>query len=199
MTPENWAVIRGLVDWLDEDSPVKGELSVAMRLGKVGEEFGEAWAAYIGVMGQNPRKGRTHTPADVADELCDVIVTAAVALHLFASDPAAHLDAKLKKIATRVNVQPAAVPADVVPPLTARHVAALRLVANGNTAASAGRALGLTKHGAISILAEAYRLLGVHDRAHAVAVAMRLGLLRPDEVRLPAGMAAPVDGSREAA
>jgi hypothetical protein len=52
-------------------------------------------------MGQNPRKGLTHSRADVADELCDVIVTAAVALASIVDDPATHLDAKLAKIAAR--------------------------------------------------------------------------------------------------
>lgn len=53
------------------------------------------------MQGQNPRKGVTHTTTDVADELCDVIVTAAVALASLTDDPAAHLDTKLAKISSR--------------------------------------------------------------------------------------------------
>jgi hypothetical protein len=49
----------------------------------------------------NPRKGFTHTQTDVADELCDVIVTAAVALASIVDNPGGHLDAKLAKIAAR--------------------------------------------------------------------------------------------------
>lgn len=58
-----------------------------MRLMKLVEEAGEVMQAYIGMTGQNPRKGVTHTREDVAAELCDVILTAVVALHRFADDP----------------------------------------------------------------------------------------------------------------
>ncbi|WP_180686269.1 MazG-like family protein [Streptomyces gossypiisoli] len=75
----------------------------AMRLMKVTEEAGEAAAAYIGMTGQNPRKGTTHTAADVADELCDVIIAAAVALHSFTTHPPAVLDAKLHAAARRLH------------------------------------------------------------------------------------------------
>lgn len=80
-----------------------GEHERAMRLLKVSEEAGEAAAAYIGMTGQNPRKGTTHTPADVADELCDVIIAAAVALHAFTTTPHTVLDAKLHTAALRLN------------------------------------------------------------------------------------------------
>ncbi|MCX5423657.1 MazG-like family protein [Streptomyces sp. NBC_00078] len=80
-----------------------GEHGAAMRLIKVVEEAGEASAAYIGVTGQNPRKGTTHTRADVADELCDVIIAAAVALHSFTTHPPAVLSAKLHAAARRLN------------------------------------------------------------------------------------------------
>ncbi|MEU7302640.1 hypothetical protein [Streptomyces sp. NPDC007206] len=75
----------------------------AMRLLKVTEEAGEAAAAYIGMTGQNPRKGVTHTCADVADELCDAIIAAAVALHSFTAHPPAVLDAKLHAAARRLT------------------------------------------------------------------------------------------------
>lgn len=80
-----------------------GEHERAMRLLKVSEEAGEMAAAYIGMTGQNPRKGTTHTPADVADELCDVIIAAAVALHAFTTSPPAVLEAKLHAAARRLN------------------------------------------------------------------------------------------------
>ncbi|MFE7174245.1 MazG-like family protein [Streptomyces sp. NPDC057616] len=80
-----------------------GEHETAMRLIKVVEEAGEASAAYIGTTGQNPRKGITHTLADVADELCDVIIAAAVALHSFTTHPPAVLDAKVHAAARRLN------------------------------------------------------------------------------------------------
>ncbi|MFJ9378614.1 MazG-like family protein [Streptomyces sp. NPDC101455] len=80
-----------------------GEHETAMRLMKVVEEAGEASAAYIGMTGQNPRKGVTHTPADVADELCDVIIAATVALHAFTTTPPAVLNAKLHAVARRLD------------------------------------------------------------------------------------------------
>ncbi|MFF6991665.1 MazG-like family protein [Streptomyces sp. NPDC010273] len=80
-----------------------GEHETTMRLMKVVEEAGEASAAYIGMTGQNPRKGVTHTPADVADELCDVIIAATVALHAFTTAAPAVLDAKLHAVARRLD------------------------------------------------------------------------------------------------
>jgi len=82
-----------------------GEHETAMRLLKVVEEAGEASAAYIGLTGQNPCKGITHTPRDVADELCDVIIAAAVALHAFSAAPPAVLDAKLHAAARRLQAK----------------------------------------------------------------------------------------------
>lgn len=81
----------------------EGEHETAMRLMKVTEEAGEASAAYIGMTGQNPRKNITHTTADVADELCDVIIAATVALHSFTDTPAADLTAKLDTVARRMS------------------------------------------------------------------------------------------------
>lgn len=100
MTPDQWATIGRLVGWLDTANGTS-EQERAMRLIKLTEEAGEASQAYVGMVGQNPRKGVTHTAADVTDELCDVIVTAAVALHSFTDDPAGTLAAKLETIAAR--------------------------------------------------------------------------------------------------
>ncbi|MFK0109311.1 MazG-like family protein [Streptomyces sp. NPDC091217] len=91
------------IDMFNDDA---GGHEAAMRLLKVTEEAGEASAAYIGMTGQNPRKGTTHTTADVADELCDVIIAAAVALHCFTVAPAAALEAKLHAAARRLNAIP---------------------------------------------------------------------------------------------
>lgn len=100
MTPDQWATIRGLVEWLDSVNG-DGEQETAMRLMKLAEESGEVMQAYIGFTGQNPRKGHTHSSADVAAELCDVILTAAVALHRFTGDPPATLDARIRAVAQR--------------------------------------------------------------------------------------------------
>ncbi|WP_070015576.1 MazG-like family protein [Streptomyces nanshensis] len=100
MTPEQWAAIGRLVEWLDSANG-QGEQETAMRLMKLAEESGEVMEAYIGARGQNPRKGRTHTQADVAEELCDVILTAAVALHRFTDEPARVLDERIRTVARR--------------------------------------------------------------------------------------------------
>ncbi|WP_405883589.1 MazG-like family protein [Streptomyces sp. NBC_01136] len=103
LSTDQWATIRGLVDWLDTANGRTDE-EITLRILKLAEETGEVGQAWIGVTGQNPRKGVTHERADVADELCDVIVTAAVALASVIDDPAAHLNAKLAKIAARSGV-----------------------------------------------------------------------------------------------
>jgi cytochrome c553 len=49
------------------------------RLSKVGEEAGEVIKEYIGVTGQNPRKGVSGTMQGVRDELLDTAITALAA------------------------------------------------------------------------------------------------------------------------
>lgn len=99
--PGMWDTIRDLVAWLDRNNGT-GEHETAMRLLKVTEEAGEAAQAYITSRGQNPRKPKTGTDHDVADELVDVVVTALTALHSFALNPQAHFEAKLRQIRDRV-------------------------------------------------------------------------------------------------
>lgn len=66
-----------LSKWLDAHNADKPEaLQMWERCGKVGEEAGEVVAALIGYMGQNPRKGVTHTKGDIIGELLDTAVTA---------------------------------------------------------------------------------------------------------------------------
>ncbi|MFE4915872.1 response regulator transcription factor [Streptomyces sp. NPDC056652] len=71
--------------------------------------------------------------------------------------------------------------------ITAREIAVLRLTANGNTNKSAGRALGIGTEAVNSRMQSLMRKLRVHDRAQAVAVGLRLGLLSMDEVVVPEG------------
>jgi hypothetical protein len=103
MTPGQWKTVADLAAWLDESNG-GGEHETAMRLMKITEEAGEVVRAYIGMLGQNPRKGVTHSRDDVADELCDVILTAAVALHRFCDDPGAAFAAKLRAVAERAGL-----------------------------------------------------------------------------------------------
>ena len=63
--------------WIDDHNIDKNpDLQLWERIGKIGEEFGETIAALIGYLGQNPRKGVTHTLGDIQKELLDVAVTA---------------------------------------------------------------------------------------------------------------------------
>jgi NTP pyrophosphatase (non-canonical NTP hydrolase) len=100
ISPDQWSTIRGLVAWLDASNG-GSDAEIGLRILKLSEEVGEVAQAWIGVQGQNPRKGVTHTHVDVQDELCDVIVTAAVALASIAGNPGDVLDAKLAKVAAR--------------------------------------------------------------------------------------------------
>lgn len=52
-------------------------------------------------MGQNPRKGITHTWDDVQAELCDVILTAMVALATITPEARKTFDAHLARVADR--------------------------------------------------------------------------------------------------
>ncbi|MEU0181811.1 LuxR C-terminal-related transcriptional regulator [Streptomyces sp. NPDC006207] len=74
--------------------------------------------------------------------------------------------------------------------LTRRQLEVLRLAANGNTAAEIAGWLGVTADTINGTLRHAYRNLGVNDRAHAVAVACRVGLLRPGDIVLPEALRA---------
>lgn len=68
-----------VTQWLDLHNGSSDE-ERGLRILKLAEEAGEVAQAWIGATGQNPRKGRTHEVEDVVVELCDVIVTAAVAI-----------------------------------------------------------------------------------------------------------------------
>jgi hypothetical protein len=96
--PDPWAVVARLTAWLDDHNG-SSTPETALRLMKVQEEAGEVAAAWIGVVGQNPRKGVTHTTGEVLGELCDVIVAAMVAMTTLTRDPAARFAAKLESIA----------------------------------------------------------------------------------------------------
>lgn len=80
------ATLIALSEWID-DSPLNltrdPEAATWGRLSKITEEAGEVIAAWIGVTGQNPRKGVTHTVEDVRKELLDTALTALCAfVHL---------------------------------------------------------------------------------------------------------------------
>ncbi|MFF8675800.1 MazG-like family protein [Streptomyces sp. NPDC015242] len=78
--PDLWATVDALCAWLDTHRPVESREGLLLRVLKLNEEVGEVAEAVIGATGQNPRKGATHTWDDVQAELCDVVITALVAL-----------------------------------------------------------------------------------------------------------------------
>ncbi|MGW0120675.1 MazG-like family protein [Streptomyces sp. NPDC003327] len=75
-----WATVTRLHAWLAEHQRLPREQEVLLRVLKLSEEVGEVAQAVIGATGQNPRKGRSHDWPDVEAELCDVVITAMVAL-----------------------------------------------------------------------------------------------------------------------
>jgi hypothetical protein len=107
-----WRHVATLVAWLDAANP-RTDHEIACRVMKLAEETGEAVAAYIGMTGQNPRKGTCATRDDLASELCDVIITAMVALATIAADTAsaeaivqAHLSARSARLVARIGAGP---------------------------------------------------------------------------------------------
>lgn len=76
---------------IDESPAYQGispEAADWRRTTKMVEEVGEAITAYAGTLGENPRKGVTHTPADVDHEVLDVAVSALGALmHRHGNNP----------------------------------------------------------------------------------------------------------------
>ncbi|TPQ19187.1 MazG-like family protein [Streptomyces sporangiiformans] len=92
-----WEAVGHLQEWLVRAQPARPpQETLLLRMLKLSEEVGEVAEAVIGATGQNPRKGTSHTWDDVQSELCDVIITAAVALRTLTPDArevfTAHLD-----------------------------------------------------------------------------------------------------------
>src|SRR3954471_20959402 len=104
-----YAAVGKAANWLDEHNGA-GRDELAARILKVTEEAGEVAAAWIGATGQNPRKGITHTYADVAAELGDVAFAALVAIDSLGHDPAVVLRRCAAKVTGRVEPEPAVAP-----------------------------------------------------------------------------------------
>ncbi|MGW3495922.1 MazG-like family protein [Streptomyces sp. NPDC001020] len=100
-----WDRVTWLRDWLDAnaDEATNPDMVRLLRVLKIGEEFGEVAEAVHGALGANPRKGASHTWDDVEKELCDVIVTAMVALSTCSADPEKALDNRLARLVERVS------------------------------------------------------------------------------------------------
>lgn len=85
-----WNDIAAINAWLDSSVPpgLSSAHDDAMRIMKIGEEMGEAIQAYIGVVGQNPRKGVESTMGAVLMELADCAITALCAIQHFTQNTA---------------------------------------------------------------------------------------------------------------
>ncbi|MFI7024549.1 MazG-like family protein [Micromonospora sp. NPDC049900] len=97
-----WTTVRTARDWLDATNGT-GEAELTCRMLKLTEEAGEVAGAWIGCLGQNPRKGVTHTRADVAAELADVAFTALVAIESLGLDAREVLGDCAGKVAGRLD------------------------------------------------------------------------------------------------
>ncbi len=103
-----WDTVAASRTWLDEHNG-NADPELGLRILKIVEEAGEAAAAWIGTIGQNPRKGVTHSRQDVADELGDVAFTALVAAASLGYDPREVLARVAAKVRPRqISPQPPA-------------------------------------------------------------------------------------------
>ncbi len=110
--------------------------------------------------------------ADVADQL--VAVLSLVELGYVAM-PAAHLDELAEWLGIRLDGRPGG-----IPDLTPRELDILGSIAHGDTVRQTARALGIAVKTVENTQARLFRKLGVHNRAGALTVAYRLGLVDPD-------------------
>jgi len=103
-----FAHVAAITGWLDASNPGTPHED-SMRVLKLVEEAGEAAAAYIGMVGQNPRKGVTHTRDQFLAELADVALTALCAMQHFTQDADATrsvLATKVERIIKRADIRP---------------------------------------------------------------------------------------------
>lgn len=101
----NWNRVRKMTR--DE---LEVELLMLSRFIKIDEERGEVVQCIIGVTGQNPRKGRTHSLDDIREELLDQAIAALAAWeHITPSaDVMPSLNDKLDRIIQRAGIEPPA-------------------------------------------------------------------------------------------
>lgn len=96
-----WPAVDALWSRLEATRKHAGREGVLLRVLKLSEEVGEVAEAVIGTTGQNPRKGVTHTWEDVQAELCDVAITALVALRTLTPQAREVFEAHLAKVTAR--------------------------------------------------------------------------------------------------
>ena len=99
--PDLWTSVDDLWTRLEATREHTGREGVLLRILKLSEEVGEVAEAVIGATGQNPRKGVTHTWDDVQSELCDVVITALVALRTLTPEARAVFERHLAAVRQR--------------------------------------------------------------------------------------------------
>lgn len=86
----DWQDVQYIDEWLDSKvSPAYQEQPLAQdwaRLSKVSEELGEAIQEFIGLTGQNPRKGVTSSEPQFLEEVADTLITALLCMQHFTKD-----------------------------------------------------------------------------------------------------------------
>ena len=107
-----FAQVADITDRLNASGPA-GPHGACVRLFTLVDMAGKAAAAYIGMVGQNPRKGITHTLEDLLGALADVSVAALCAMqHLTGEEKVtrAVLAAKVQRIisCSQIRQRPAA-------------------------------------------------------------------------------------------
>lgn len=107
--PDLWATVDEMWAWLEAHHPLGSDpdRTLLLRLLKLSEEAGEVAQAVIGVTGHNPRKGVTHTWQDVEAELCDVAITALIALRTLTPEARTVFARHLARVRDRCMPQPA--------------------------------------------------------------------------------------------
>ncbi|KOV71062.1 MazG-like family protein [Streptomyces sp. MMG1121] len=102
-----WPVIDELLTRLEANRTNTGTQGALLRVLKLSEEVGEVAEAVIGATGDNPRKGFSHTWEDVQRELCDVAITALVALRSLTPQAQEVFEQHLKGVRERPLSPPA--------------------------------------------------------------------------------------------
>lgn len=93
-----WPLMKLLYEYFKDYTPA------AVQMIKIGEEYGEACEAFVNMTGGNPRKDASEwCPANVCDELVDVMVSCAVALYHFTDDPEEMFNDAMTKYETRLK------------------------------------------------------------------------------------------------
>ncbi|MEU6281433.1 MazG-like family protein [Streptomyces sp. NPDC047028] len=99
--PDLWTSVDDLWTRLEATRAHAGREGVLLRILKLSEEIGEVAEAVIGATGQNPRKGVTHSWDDVQSELCDVAITALIALRTLTPEARTVFEGHLERVRRR--------------------------------------------------------------------------------------------------